>query len=124
MSGTPGNGVKAYMRVYLWFAGTTGLALQEKMMYLMRPVQTTNEHEIADALEKWSEQERTMKMHGTDYELGAACKITALRTIMNCRREQFEKWSERLEQRMEVSWDRTCLRRCMRRPESTPSRGT
>ena len=30
MSGAPGNGVTAYMKVYLWFAGTTGLALQEK----------------------------------------------------------------------------------------------
>ena len=29
-SGEPGDGIKAYMRVYLWFAGTTGLALTEK----------------------------------------------------------------------------------------------
>ena len=25
-SGEPGDGIRAYMRVYLWFAGTTGLA--------------------------------------------------------------------------------------------------
>ena len=29
-SGEPGQGIEAYMRVYLWFAGTTGLALTEK----------------------------------------------------------------------------------------------
>ena len=29
-SGQPGQGLQAYMRVYLWFAGTTGLALTEK----------------------------------------------------------------------------------------------
>ena len=71
-SGTPGEGIAAYQKVYLWFASTTGLALQEKMMRLMQPVQSKNEHEIADALEKWAEQERTLKMHGPDYELGAA----------------------------------------------------
>ena len=89
MSGTPGEGLQAYQKLYLWYAGTTGLALQEKLMCLMRPVQSKNEHEIADALEKWAEQERTLKMHGADYELGAACKVTALRTIMHCKREQF-----------------------------------
>ena len=90
LSDTLGDGIAAYQKVYLWFTGTTGLALQEKMMCLMRPVQSKNEHEIADALEKWAEQERTLNMHGPDYELGAACKVTALRTIMHCRPEQFE----------------------------------
>ena len=33
-SGEPGEGLRAYMRVYLWFAGTTGLALTEKTRML------------------------------------------------------------------------------------------
>ena len=33
-SGNPGEGLQAYMKVYLWFAGTTGLALSEKMCKL------------------------------------------------------------------------------------------
>ena len=41
-----------YMRVYLWFAGTTGLALTEKTRMLMHPTPPKHEHEIADALEK------------------------------------------------------------------------
>merc|ERR1712175_54160 len=36
-SGEPGQGIQAYMRVYLWFAGTTGLALTEKARLLMHP---------------------------------------------------------------------------------------
>ena len=36
-SGEPGNGLAAYMRVYLWFSGTTGLALTEKTRMLMHP---------------------------------------------------------------------------------------
>merc|ERR1712240_221061 len=50
-SGEPGQGIQAYMRVYLWFAGTTGLALMEKTRVLMHPTPVKHESEIADALE-------------------------------------------------------------------------
>ena len=89
-SGTPGQGLQAYMRVYLWFAGTTGLALTEKTRMLMHPTPPKSEHEIADALEKWSEQERTLRAHGKNYELNVAFKVTALKILMSCKREQFE----------------------------------
>merc|ERR1711951_68045 len=89
-SGEPGEGLEAYMRVYLWFAGTTGLALTEKTRILMHPTLVKYEYEIADALEKWSEQERTLRAHGDDYKLNAAFKVTALRILMTCKREQFE----------------------------------
>ena len=89
-SGEPGEGLNAYMRVYLWFAGTTGLALTEKSRMVMHPTPPKHEHDIADALEKWAEQERTLRAHGKDYELNAAFKITALRILMTAKREQFE----------------------------------
>merc|ERR1711951_99651 len=89
-SGEPGEGLEAYMRVYLWFAGTTGLALTEKTRILMHPTPVKHEHEIADALERWAEQERTLRAHGDDYKLNAAFKVTALRVLMSCKREQFE----------------------------------
>ena len=63
-SGEPGQGLQAYMRVYLWFSGTTGLALTEKTRMLMSPAPPKHEHEIADALERWSEQERSLRAHG------------------------------------------------------------
>ena len=89
-SGEPGEGLEAYMRVYLWFAGTTGLALTENTRMLMHPTPVKHEYEIADALEKWSEQERTLRAHGDDYKLNAAFKVTALKVLMSCKREQFE----------------------------------
>ena len=66
------------------------LALTEKTRVLMHPTPVKHEHEIADALEKWSEQERTLRAHGDDYKLNAAFKVTALRVLMSCKREQFE----------------------------------
>ena len=86
-SGEPGEGMQAYMRVYLWFAGTTGLALTEKTRILMHPTAVKHEHEIADALERWSEQERILRAHGDEYKLSAAFKVTALRVLMTCKRE-------------------------------------
>ena len=51
-SGKQGQGVNAYMRLYLWFSGTTGLALSEKVAQLMNPKFSMIEHELADTLEK------------------------------------------------------------------------
>ena len=76
--------------VYLWFAGTTSLALTEKTRMLMHPNPVKHEYEIADALERLSEQERTLRAHGDEYKLNAAFKVTALKVLMNCKKEQFE----------------------------------
>ena len=82
--------VNAYMRLYLWFAGTTGVALTEKTRLVMHPTAPKHDHEIADALEKWADQERTIRAHGDNYTLNAAFKTTALRVLMSCKREQFD----------------------------------
>ena len=89
-SGEPGEGLGAYMRIYLWFAGTTSLALTEKTRMIMHPNPAKHISEVADALEKWAEQERTLRVHGEDYKLPAAFKVTALRLLMSCKREQFD----------------------------------
>merc|ERR1712015_7660 len=78
------------MRVYVWFAGTTGSALTEKTKLLMHPNPVKHEYDIADALEKWAEQERSLRAHEDDYKLSPVFKITALRVLMSCKREQFE----------------------------------
>ena len=57
-SGETGDGLRAYMRLYLWFAGITGRALTEKASQPMAPTPAKHEHEIADALEKWSDSAR------------------------------------------------------------------
>ena len=49
-SGEPGHGMDAYMRLYVWFSGTTGLALTEMTRALMHPSSPKYDHEIADAL--------------------------------------------------------------------------
>ena len=53
-SGELGEGLTAYMRIYLWFAGTTGLALSIKTQTIMNPMPPKHESEIADALENWA----------------------------------------------------------------------
>merc|ERR1711873_55771 len=60
------------------------------MGMLMQPTPVKHEYEIADALERWSEQERTLRAHGDEYKLSAAFKVTALRVLMKCKSEQFE----------------------------------
>ena len=91
-SGEPRQGMQAYMRVYLWFAGTIVLALTEKTRMLMHPSAVKHEYDIADALERWAEQERILRAHDEDYKLSAVFKVTALRFLMSCKREQVEQF--------------------------------
>ena len=70
-SGEPGEGMQAYQRLYLWFAGTTELTLTEQTRALMHPTLVKHESEIADALEKWAAQERTLRAHGDEYKLNS-----------------------------------------------------
>ena len=57
---------------------------------MLHPTPVKHKYEIVDDLESWSEQERTLRAHGDEYKLNAAFKVTALRLLMNCKREQFE----------------------------------
>ena len=56
----------------------------------MAPILVKHESEIADALEKWSEQERTLRTDGDECKLSAAFKVTVLGMLMECKRDQFE----------------------------------
>ena len=49
-SSEPGEGLDAYQKVYLWFAGTTGLALAERTRMLMGPEPPKREEDIAESL--------------------------------------------------------------------------
>ena len=54
---------------------------------IMHPEAVKREEDIADALEKWCEQERLLSPHGEEYKLSAAFKVTALRLIMSVKSE-------------------------------------
>ena len=57
---------------------------------LMNPKVTMLDYELAESPEQWAELERNMKGYGEDYELKPVHKLTALRAIVTCKREQFE----------------------------------
>ena len=76
---------------------------------LMHPTPVKHEYEIADALGKWSEQERTLRAHGNDYKLSAAFRVTALRVLMTCKREQFEFFEREARMKHEDKYVMQCL---------------
>ncbi len=47
-----GMGLHAYQRLYCWFAGATGLALQERMRAVMGPASVRKDEDLSDAIEK------------------------------------------------------------------------
>ena len=48
----PGNGIEAFVKIFKWFMGTSGMGLQEKARQIMAPIAPKSEGEIADAVEK------------------------------------------------------------------------
>ena len=48
----PGEGIEAFIKVFKWFMGTSGMGLQEKAHQIMAPAAPKSEGGIADAVEK------------------------------------------------------------------------
>ena len=63
---------------------------EEKKRQLMAPSLVKHEHEIADALDKWSEALETLRAHGEKYEFSAPYKVAVLGRLMECKEKQFE----------------------------------
>jgi hypothetical protein len=46
-----GEGLEAYMQIYFWFAGQSGMALSKRMEWVMRPPVPKDDYELAEAFE-------------------------------------------------------------------------
>ena len=89
---TQGMGLEAYVKLYKWFMGTTGLGLTERARAVMSPTPPKSERDIAEALDKWVEMERIVSSH-KGYELSTRLKMTALKMLMVGRaKDHFEQW--------------------------------
>ena len=67
-----GQGILAFMKVYAWYAGTTGLALKRRTEMVMSPPAPSREEDIANVLEHWAEQVRMLSNFGAAHKLPAA----------------------------------------------------
>ena len=79
LSCDPGAGLEAYMKMYLWYSSTSGLALQERARMIMNPHVPQKEEDIAKALESWVTESNLLENHGDKYRLPPALKLTALK---------------------------------------------
>ena len=86
----PGQGISAYVKVYLWYSGTSGMALQERASMVMHPKVPKSDEEISSVLEQWLTDCRKMEEHGNEYKLPAPLKICALQRIMSGKEDIWE----------------------------------
>ena len=91
----PGQGILAFMKIYAWYAGTTGLALKRRTEMVMSPPAPSREEDIANVLEHWAEQVRMLSNFGPAHKLPSAYKITALAQIMKHKKDKFEEFEVR-----------------------------
>ncbi len=78
-----GEGIEAYLAVYKWFTGTTGMQITERMKNIMMPNTPKNEADIADAIDRWTGSVRILASIKQEYELQEPFKMVALEQIMN-----------------------------------------
>ena len=96
-----GRGLEAFVRIYKWFAGTSGMGLSERARVIMAPTAPKSEGDIAEALDKWLEGLRLLQSH-KGYRMSIQLKVTALEMLMTGRaRDQFEIWEQDIPKVME-----------------------
>ena len=78
-----GKGISAYMNLYKWFTGTTGMAVAERMRRIMTPVTPKHESDIADAIDKWIECVRNLAAIKEEYNMQIPFRFVALECSMN-----------------------------------------
>ena len=78
-----GQGIMAYIAIYKWFTGTTGLGLAARATRIMHPQTPKKEEDIIAAIDRWNEQMKLLANYGASHELPNVFKIAALKTLMN-----------------------------------------
>ena len=100
--GDHGNGLQAYQTVYLWFAGTTGMALSKRSEWVMNPPIPKNSLELAMLIPKWMHEITQLSNYGEDYDLGVSYKMTALKIMMTKFKDHFVGMKEAAEAKSSV----------------------
>ena len=89
-----GRGLEAFVRIYKWFAGTSGMGLSERARVIMAPTAPKSEGDIAEAVDKWLEGLRLLQSH-KGYRMIIRLRVTALKMLMIGRaKDQFELWEQ------------------------------
>ena len=97
-----GSGLQAYQSVYLWFAGTTGMALSMRTEWVMHPPIAKNSQELAMLIPKWTHEITQLANYGDDYELKVPFKITALKIMMTKFKDNYRSMEEAAEAKSNV----------------------
>ena len=89
-----GEGIKAYQKIYKWYAAVTGIALTGKMNQAMSPAAPKKINEVASCLEQWNALVEALEKHGPEYNLPIPFRIIALKVIMHHAGDWFETWKD------------------------------
>ena len=87
------KGAEIYMVIYRWLTEISGLGLSMQAAKLMNPDPIKKESELEHAVDKWSESNRKLESHGSQFGLAPLYKVIALKKLMVGRaKEHFDLW--------------------------------
>ena len=100
-----GRGLEAFVRIYKWFAGTSGMGLSERARVIMAPTAPKSEGDMAESVDKWLEGLRLLQSH-KGYRMSIQLRVTALKMLMIGRaKDQFESWEQDMPKNMDNDAD-------------------
>ena len=68
--------------LYRWFTDVSGLGLAEQARMLMHPTPPKRDEELAEYVEMWQDQVRTVEDRTEEYKLAPVFEINALRMLV------------------------------------------
>ena len=79
--GESGDGFGAHQRMYLWFAGVSGQALNERKKQVLQLPTPKKAEEVVATVNKGMDQLKYMRNHGKDYELSIPVRVSLWRRL-------------------------------------------
>ena len=87
------RGPEVDMIIYQWFTEISGLGLSMRAAKLMSPDPIKKESDLENAVDKWTESNRKLESHGSQFGLAPLYKVIALKKLMVGRaKEHFDLW--------------------------------
>ena len=76
------KGAEIYMIIYRWFTEISGLGLSMQAVKLINPDPINKEAYLENAVDKWTESNRKLEYHGSQFGLAPLYKVIALNKLM------------------------------------------
>ena len=87
----PGQGLRAYYKIFAWYVKTSGQALGARARRAGQPEAITKEETMFEQIEAWEQDVKVLSQYGSDFTLNPQTQLLALESLMVNFKADFEQ---------------------------------